>query len=176
MKSPFSLNEESRKSLKVELAYEDDATGKRALHLLQSIADSLEGFEFHLDSWSFEAIHQRGNMETSASHALSADLLTVGFHGNKPLSQSLKAWLESYGILPAKPLALVVLFDEVHQQVVDTSGTRRSLEEFAARHQVELFISPPAIPTHNRVTQFNTKPEFDLIQERNPRWGLNEWG
>jgi|SRR6185436_11970296 len=185
------LEAADKPNFSVVIAYEDLDTGKNARRTYDHIAHEL-GYDcqFINEMWNFDVLGLPRLREMAANDARQADMIIIACHGDKPLRDSVKAWMELLMTEEVNAIALVALFDSANLASSATREIREYLGQAASRCNIEFFAQTDPWPNHNRASgplqalpswapnsssdALSASLEFRQRHEAFPHWGINE--
>src|SRR4051812_35855142 len=137
-------------NFRVVIAYEDLAAGKNARHTYDYVAHQL-GYDcqFTNEMWNFDVLGIPRLREMAARDAVHADMIIIACHGDRPLPDSLKSWIELWMSEEVNSIALVTLFDPAHLSTPVARAIREYLAQVAQRANMEFFTQTGPGPDHN---------------------------
>ena len=177
-----------RSEIRIVIAYDDVADGKRAMQTYHNLAGELErGSEFNYELWKFDALQVPQLSELAAQQARGADIIIVATH-NCGLPSSVKSWIASW-LRPGagRPRALVALLVASVKELNSLASVSAYLRDVALSGGMEFFqnVEEPS-PTketaefyieriRKRADTATVLLEEILHQAQpEPRWGINE--
>jgi len=195
-----SADAPSKPNFSVVIAYEDLDAGKNARRTYDYVAHQL-GYDcqFTNEMWNFDVLGIPRLRELAARDARQADMIIIACHGETPLPDSVKAWIETWLYEEVNSMALVALFDAAHLAKPGALRIRDYLADVARRGNMEFFAqtgpwpagakamegSPAgkgsnellsAVPpwTSAEADPFSASVQFRQRHESFPHWGINE--
>jgi len=183
--APDPDSTDSKQGLRVVIAYDDLAAGKRAMRVLAELSKGLgEALELQPFPWSFEVLLDANWRGAGTNDAAVADILMIATSGATPFAPRIARWIET--IIRQKQgtdAAVVVLVGEESKSVpgldwlssIQGMALRAGLAFFAPAVRREL--NETALGVHRRAELLT--PLLDQILQRSPphfplRWGINE--
>src|SRR6267142_2760014 len=135
----------------VVIAYEDLHAGKNARRTYDHIAHEL-GYDcqFINEMWNFDVLALPRLREMAANDACQADMIIIACHGDKPLRDSVKAWIEVWMTEEVNAITLVALFDSASLSSSASHEIREYLAQAAGRCNIEFFAQTDPWPERNR--------------------------
>ena len=176
----------SKPIVDVVTAYEDFATGQRAIETCSNLERRLgHEFQFRTNMWKFEVLQQSKLFEMAVQDALEAQIVIISTHGENELPQPVQDWIQMWSSRKdGDACALVALFDCVMPARLEVRSIRSHLSNIARAGQMDFFSQPAEKPAEtdsslNGETPAPTKraSSFDglLAQEMaSSRWELDE--
>lgn len=155
-------------SIKIVIAYDSAATGKRAEAIYERLAKRLgDNFDFEQRLWRFDVLEEESVRAEAARDAANADIVIVATRQDEKLPAGVQTWLESSLQQHSGASALVALLDHPS---ADASGVQPYLEDVARRGGMDFFAQTGAEVDGNE-TQLGL---FDSPEiEKKPRWVEN---
>ena len=87
---------DTKQALRVVIAYNDVAVGKRAMRVLADLGKGLgEDIEFHPLPWSFDLLADMNWREVAAHDAVKADILIIATSSTNPLPSAVERWAKA---------------------------------------------------------------------------------
>ena len=163
-------------SLRVVIAYNDVAAGKRAMRVMGNLRPRFgDAIAFRLLPWSFDLLTDTGWSEAAARDADEADMLFIATSSIHPLPSAIEQWVET-AISRKRGTAAAVIALFGPKENPDGAGSPRLETIQAAVHRAGLDFFAPA-PHHEldeaivRIHQSagTTTPVFDETLHHNPR-------
>jgi hypothetical protein len=146
-------------SIKIVIAYDSAATGKRAEAIYERLARRLgNSFDFKQRLWRFDVLEQESLRAEAARDAADADIVIVATNQGKKLPDGVQNWLESSLQQHNGAAALVALLDH------PSAPVQPYLEEVARRGGMDFFAQ-----TGEEATEMQL-PLFDGAESEKPRW------
>jgi len=135
--------------LRVVIAYDDLAAGKRAMRVMTDLAKSLgDNLKFEPLPWSFDLLTDVDWREVAASDAVNADILIIAMSSAHPLPTSVGRWAEdAIDRKRGTTAAVVALFgseenpdgaDSLRVEAIQTAARQAGLDFFAPAPNKEL--------------------------------------
>jgi hypothetical protein len=184
-----SANAPSKPNFSVVIAYEDLDAGKNARRTYDYVAHQL-GYDCHFtnEMWNFDVLGIPRLRELAARDARQADMIIIASHGDAPLPESVKAWIETWLSEEVNSMALVALFDAAHLATAGALEIRDYLTAVARRGNMEFFAQtgpwPPGTTSNQLLSSvlsmsadadpFSASVQFRKRHETFPHWGINE--
>ena len=138
-----SSDRDINSALNVVIAYEDLATGKRAMKTYEYMVQQLgEECLFANQMWKFDVLAVPKLKEIAAKDAAAAEIIIISAHEGRELPAQVKTWIELWLSYKTEASALVGLFDGETQ----SSPARSYLAEVARRANIEFFCQPGIWP------------------------------
>ncbi len=171
-------------ALRIVIAYNDIAAGKRAMEMLGRLANRFGGgIEFQPIPWSFDLLMDDDWRDVAAGDAVRADILVVATSDYAPLPAGVSEWLESaIDHRRGATTALVALFGPPGHSDEPGSPRLAPLEK-AAREAGLDFFAPESrgegaadADSFARVAGLPAplRMESPGYCQPAPRWGINE--
>jgi hypothetical protein len=150
-------------AIKCVIIYEDFASGVRAKHFAEMLADGLGGTCDCESLWRSELLEFPEIGDGVAREAAASDFVILALRGDRHLSFGFKRWIESW-LTPAMDggLSLIALFDS-NRRTSHAASARYSLREMSAMAGVAFFAH---CPSGNDVLPPATLPEHAEVAER----------
>ena len=149
-------------SIKIVIAYDNAATGKRAEAIYERLAKRLgNNFDFEQRLWRFDVLEEADVRAEAARDAADADIVIVATNEDKKLPEGVQTWLENSLQRHSGAAALVALLDH------SSAPVQPYLEEVARRGGVDFFAQ-----TGEEATEMQL-PLFDCAESEKPRWVEN---
>ena len=128
--------------LRVVIAYNDLAAGRRAMRLLSNLGKELGGdIEFQPLPWSFDLLGDVDWRAVAASDAVNTDLLIIATSDTDPLPPAIGRWTDTAIRDNRRTAAVVALFGP--EEKSDRFGSSRLLAIQTAAHRAGLdFFAP----------------------------------
>lgn len=156
--SPHFVNPDNV-SIKIVIAYDSAATGKRAEAIYDRLARRLgNNFDFEQRLWRFDVLEEEGVRAQAARDAADADIVIVATNENKKLPEGVQDWLESSLQKHSGAAALVALLEH------PSAPVQPYLEEVARRGGLDFFAQ-----TGEEANEIQL-PLFDGAESEKPRW------
>jgi hypothetical protein len=138
--------------------------------------------------WNFDVLGIPRLREMAARDVANADMIIIACHGDRPLPDSVKSWIELWITEGVKSIALVALFDAAHLSSATANEIRGYLAEVGQRSNMEFFSQTDAWPERNILSEgiaplpswnsaadnLSNSLEFRRRHENSPHWGINE--
>lgn len=142
---PIHVNLHSKPVINVVTAYEDFATGQRAIETYSNLVLRLgHEFQFRTNMWKFEVLQQPKLLEMAVQDALDAQIIIVSTHGESELPQPVQDWIQMWASRrDGDACALVALFDCVTPARLEVRSIRSHLSRIALAGQMDFFSQPP---------------------------------
>jgi hypothetical protein len=135
----FGLDETP--SLKVVIAYEDFATGQRAMRTCQRLMDELgQEFQVRTSLWKFEVLRLPSLKKAAAEDAAEAEMVIISAHGMGDLPAEVHDWMALW--LTKKQggaSALVALLDAAKDDAEGRSPAQSYLQGMARKANLDFF-------------------------------------
>lgn len=149
---PIHVNLPSKPVINVVTAYEDFATGQRAIETYSNLVLRLgHEFQFRTNMWKFEVLQQPKLLEMAVQDALDAQIIIVSTHGESELPQPVQDWIQKWSAQRAgDACALVALFDCVIPDRLEVRSIRSHLSRVARAGQMDFFSQPDESPAPAR--------------------------
>lgn len=161
------------------IAYEDLATGKRAMKTYDYMAEQL-GSEciFTNQMWKFDVLGVPKLREMAAKDAAAAEIIIVSAHEGKPLPPEVTAWIDLWLSYETRASAIVGLFTGESSH----TPARNYLADVAKRAKIEFFSQPGLWPGMAEAKHGWGRDEkaFTFLAGTMPEtpsashWGINE--
>ncbi|MEQ2010087.1 MAG: hypothetical protein ABMA26_25165 [Limisphaerales bacterium] len=134
---------EAVQALRVVIAYNEMAAGKRAIRVMTDLGKSLgEAVEFHPLPWSFDLLSDTDWGEVAANDAIKADILIIATSSEQPLPTVVERWAtDAISKKRGTPAAVVALFGP--EEKPDGRSSSRMEAIRAAAHRAELAFFAP---------------------------------
>ena len=134
--------------VKVLIAYEDFATGQRAMKLCERLINNLgHDFQFRTCFWKFDILCLPKLKPIASQDAFHADVVIISTYWRDDLPAQVKSWMTSWpGKAPRHPQALVGLLCGDSDQSQNDSPARAFLEGFARNGRLAFFTQASAVP------------------------------
>jgi hypothetical protein len=146
-------------SIKIVIAYDSAATGKRAEAIYERLARRLgNNFDFEQRLWRFDVLEQENLRAEAARDAADADIVIVATNQGKKLPDGVQNWLESSLEQHSGAAALVALLDH------PSAPVQPYLEEVARRGGMDFFAQTGEEASETQL------PLFDGAESDKPRW------
>lgn len=140
---------DTNQALRVLIAYNDLAAGKRAMRVMISLGKGLgDDLELEPLPWSFELLQDADWRQVATRDAVNADMVIVATSDSRPLPPAVKRWVENIvGRKRGLDAAVVALFgpaekpDEIDSSrlgFIQSAARRAGLDFFAPRSGHEL--------------------------------------
>lgn len=170
--------------LRVVIAYNDLASGQRAVRVLADLAKSLgEEIQFEPLPWSFGLLSDPDWGKVAASDAINADILIISTSSERPLPTAVGRWTESAIHRKRGTLAAVVALLGTEENPDGAGSSRLAAIRMAARQAgLEFFAPARRDDLDSTIARLHERAELltPLLAEilhhphREPRWGINE--
>jgi hypothetical protein len=146
-------------SIKIVIAYDSAATGRRAEAIYERLASRLgRNFDFEQRLWRFDVLEEENLRAEAARDAADADIVIVATNENRKLPEGVQNWLESSLQQHRGAAALVALLDH------PSAPVQPYLEEVARRGGMDFFAQ-----TGDEATAMQL-PLFDRAESQRPPW------
>jgi hypothetical protein len=146
-------------SIKIVIAYDSAATGKRAEAIYERLARRLGNrFDFKQRLWRFDVLEQESLRAEAARDTADADIVIVATNQGKKLPDGVQNWLESSLQRHSGAAALVALLDH------PSAPVQPYLEEVARRGGMDFFAQTGEDASEMQL------PLFDAAESEKPRW------
>ena len=156
--SPHFVNPDNV-SIKIVIAYDSAATGKRAEAIYERLAKRLgNNFDFEQRLWRFDVLEEEGVRAQAARDAADADIVIVATNEDKKLPEGVQDWLESSLQKHSGAAALVALLEH------PSAPVQPYLEEVARRGGLDFFAQTGEVANEIQL------PLFDGAESEEPRW------
>jgi len=134
-------------SLRVVIAYNDVAAGKRAMRVMANLRQRFgDAIAFRLLPWSFDLLTDTGWSEAAARDADEADMLFIATSSIHPLPFAIEQWVET-AISRKRGTAAAVIALFGPKENPDRAGSPRLETIQAAVHRAGLDFFAP-VPRH----------------------------
>lgn len=181
----------SKPVFRVVIAYQGLEAGKNARRTYDHIAHQLgDDCQFTNEMWNFDVLGIPRLRELAARDASQADMIIIACHGDQPLPDSVKSWIDLWMTEEANSIALVAIFDRAYLSSRAANEVRQYLAEIAQRSNMEFFSQTDPWPERNpegallpasliRVPiqpndHLSASLSFRQRHEAFPHWGINE--
>jgi hypothetical protein len=146
-------------SIKIVIAYDSAANGKRAEAIYERLAKRLgNNFDFEQRLWRFDVLEEENVRAQAARDAADADIVIVATNEDKKLPEGVQDWLESSLQKHSGAAALVALLEH------PSAPVQPYLEEVARRGGMDFFAQ-----TGEEASEMQL-PLFDGAASEEPRW------
>lgn len=147
--------------LRVVIAYNDLAAGKRAMRVLADLGKgSGDEIEFQPIPWSFDLLADFDWAEVAARDAVNADILIIATHSADPLPAAVGRWAESaISQKEGTSSAVVALFGP--EEKPDAAGSRRldAIQKAAHKAGLDFFAPTPRQQLEEAITRIHQRAE-----------------
>ena len=154
-------SKEVTQGLRVVIAYNDLAAGRRAMGLLSELGRELgEEIEFQPIPWSFDLLADVDWSAVSASDAVNADILIIATSDTEPLPAAVGRWTENAIDSKRGTVgAVVALFGP--EENPDRFGSSRLLAIQTAAHRagLDFFAPTPRQQLEEAITRIHKRAE-----------------
>ncbi len=149
----MNANSPPQPVINVVTAYEDFATGKRAIATYSNLVLRLgHEFQFRANMWKFDVLQHPKLQDMAASDALEAEVIIISTHGEGDLPDGVKDWIRRWvGPKIKKPRALIALSDPPEVGVVTPGSIRAYLRQVAREGKMDFFARPGEPANHARL-------------------------
>jgi len=170
---------EPGRALRVVIAYNDIAGGRRAMHVLANIAKELgNDIEFQPLPWLFGLLADVDWREVAASDAVSADILIIATSSTNPLPQAVGRWGEAaISQKRGTHAAVVALFAGGEYPAGSGSSQLEAIQMAARQAGLDFFAPAPHLELDVAVERIRQRAEMvtPLLEEilhhhPGPRW------
>jgi hypothetical protein len=124
------------------IAYEELASGKRAMNLCDYLTRNLKGnIELHKNLWNFNVLSIPEYRMSAVVEAKEVDLIMISMQGNEPLPFHIKEWIDGWIKAPninSKALVLLINHSSPNQ-----SPAYLYLKDIAERSCLQFFAHGP---------------------------------
>lgn len=178
---------EALPKFEVILAYEDLATGLRAMRAFDHVVHQLDmEADFRVNVWKFDLLLELAKHERVGNEAADADILMLAAHGQRELPGAVNAWLKLWlDLKKDRPAALVVSLDAGAKDSAGGNQILNRLRPLAAQAGVDVFSHFSGTPGSElnlalekiRARADTTSTVLEGILHRHesyPHWGINE--
>lgn len=187
LRSVPSADLEAHRLLKVIIAYEDFATGHRAMRACENLIGQLgREFQFQTSLWKFEILRLPKLEPMAGQDAVEADVVIISAHGRGELPAEVKKWMERWlSRTQEVAKALVALLDEEEEGAEEDCRVGSYLQEFARKAHFDFFWR--VYPNSESEMAFSSSQlavqaeAGSWMMEENPggptamrQWGINE--
>ncbi len=131
--------------LRVVIAYDCLAAGKRAMRVIGDLAKALGNtIEFEPTPWSFDLLADVDWREVAASDAVRADILIIATSGARPVPSEVERWTEAaIQRKQGTAAAVVALFGAEEDSVYDRSPQLAFVQNAAREAGLDFFAPAP---------------------------------
>lgn len=170
---------ETKAAFRVVIAYEDFASGKRAMDACKLLMAQLEhDVEFRTSMWKFDLLRNLKLNQIAVGDAIEADVIMVAASANSDLPIEIKKWIEGWSTRKhGQVAALVALLDFETTDVTGSSIVHAYLKRVAAAAEID-FLSQVApflwSPAPSRATA--TSAAMPVLEQVFSRPALECWG
>jgi hypothetical protein len=185
---------ESRMPFNLLIAYEDQPTRHRALHLSHHLSTQfVDGYDFRCSWWKFDHLANEILREQATHAAGEANMIVLALNARSELSPLQAEWIQAWlplrqksgaGGVPNGALVALVATPETHDSSNDPEPRNTGqLRTLAAAGQLDFFSHAFELPK----PVAETPEKLDLIDPPRseqrprssfkmpiPRWGINE--
>ncbi len=149
LESPAACPATHSALLKFAIVYDDFASGTRAKHFAELLADGLACPCSLADSmWRSELLESPALAKQAAGAAADWDYLIVSLRGDRPLSAGTSRWIEAQlDTATERGAGLIILSDSLHEKWRVLEGIRRHLRIACAARDVPFFSHALTAPT-----------------------------
>lgn len=138
---PSSVFQFAQNSIKVVIAYNSAATGKRAEAIYDRLATRLgENFDFEQRLWRFDVLEDDRLRAEAARETADADIVIIATSEEDRLPKGVRDWLESSMLQHSGAAALVALLEH------GSAPVQPYLEEVARRGGLDFFAQTTSDP------------------------------
>lgn len=140
--------------LKVLIAYEDFATGQRAMKICGNLIDQLgQKFQFRTSLWKFDLLRVTKLNAIATQDADAADLVFISAHDRGDLPAEVRKWLAAWQSQPlSSAKALVALLERTDERARVNSPVHSYLQAFAVKARFDFFSQTVAALPPRRET------------------------
>lgn len=169
------------------VAYEDNDTRARALHLYDHLAQQLlDDYDFQCSWWKFDHLANPILQQEAADAAVDANMVILSLRAHRELPAVHKAWVENWvSRRQHRKAALVVMVADTNQPERDAAHSLAWLRNAARLGRMDFFLhgftlpkSQPELPASalpDRVAALLPSVQAILSSKSPvPRWGINE--
>jgi hypothetical protein len=158
---------DSRTPFNLLVAYEDQSTRDRALHLSQRLAQQLgEDYDFHCSWWKFEHLANATLHEQAAKAAVEANMIVLSLHARPIMSALQSRWIDAWTprrkSVKGALVALVARAENTTEQPVE--ATTDFLRKIARASHLDFFAHSFELPLQPDQAQ----PAFASDQDAPP--------
>ena len=169
------------------VAYEDNETRNRALHLYDHLAQQLlDDYDFQCSWWKFDHLTNFTLRQQATDAALDANMVILSLHARQELSPAHKAWIESWASRrPHRKAALVAMIADAGRPERDAPSMVAYLQNAARLAHMDFFphafdLPQPTLQRSNEQLADRAPVVAPFLQDALhpkisiPRWGINE--
>jgi hypothetical protein len=154
-------------AIKVVIVYEDFASGIRAKHFAERLAESLDSHCSLTEAmWRSELLETPAFAEHAATGAADCDYLIVSLRGDRLLPLATRQWIEAQlKDAGERGVGLIILSDSYHGKWRVVEGTRHYLRTVCLANGVAFFshaVTTPPPVEHTRLNSGRTPLDFEL--------------
>jgi hypothetical protein len=126
---------ETEPALNVVVAYEDFATGKRAMHIYNRLVQEFQHeFRFTVNFWKFDILPTPKLLKMAAHEAAQADVVFISARTDGELPLEVKNWLRRWLVRSENSsVTLVALLEGKNLLAIESCPTRAYLQRVAER-------------------------------------------
>lgn len=169
--------------LRVVIAYDDLAAGKRAMRVMADLGQGLgDDLDFHPLPWSFDLLGDVDWREVAASDAVNADILIIAMNSAGTLPPAVERWVATtIAQMRGTNAAVVALFGS--EENPDGAGSARleAIQAAARLAGLEFFAPAPPHELDEAITHIHQRAEMvtplleEILhhQQPAPRWERN---
>jgi hypothetical protein len=174
---------DTEQALRVVIAYNDLAAGKRAMRVMADIGKGLgDEIEFQPLPWSFDLLADLDWRDVAAHEAVNADILIIATSSASPLPPAVGRWAEA--VISGKrgtSAAVVALFGP--EENPDEAGSSRleAIQAAAQRAGLSFFAPAPRHELDEAIARIHQRAEMvtplldEILHHHHPapRWEQN---
>ena len=174
---------DTKQALRVVIAYNDVAAGKRAMRVLADLGKGLgEDIEFHPLPWSFDLLADMNWREVAAHDAVKADILIIATSSTNPLPSAVERWAKAT-ISQKRGTAAAVVALFASDENPDGAGSSRleAIRTAARQAGLDFFAPAPRHELDEAIERIHRRSEMvaplleEILhhQQPAPRWEQN---
>ena len=188
-----AASRESKMPFNLLIAYEDQPTRHRALHLSHHLSSQfVDDYDFRCSWWKFGHLANEILREQATHAASEANMIVLALNARPQLSQLQSEWIQAWlplrqksranGGLTGALVALVASPDPGSMSGSDSAQATEQLRALAAAAQLDFFSHDFELP--KEIADAPANPEIEVRATGSaprqqfkmpiPRWGINE--
>lgn len=148
--------------LRVVIAYDDVAAGKRAMRVMTTLAKSLgDDLDFEPLPWSFNLLSDVDWRKVAASEAVNADVLIMATSNADPLPEAVGLWAETAIRQKQGTVAAVVaLFGPDWNPDGSGSSRLRAIQDASRQAGLDFFAPAPDYELNETIARIHQRAEM----------------
>ena len=158
--NPERGSSETNQPLRVVIAYNDLAAGRRAMRLLSNVGKELGGeVEFQPIPRSFDLLEDMDWRDVAASDAVNADILIIATSDADPLPPAIGRWTDTAIRDNRRTAAVVALFGPEENPDRFSSSRLLAIQTAAHRAGLDFFAPTPRQKLEEAISRIHERAE-----------------